>query len=204
MKSNYRINSIIKYWIFAIVIILFSALVWKWPLQNKQNTNGEFLYVEKICELATLKCFYHDVAEYEVEPEWFIKYGYFYHGHKKIWFEYDGIIKAGIDASSVKINKPDKKGIVRVYVPEARVFDVTADIDSMGDPVIEAGILTTITAEDKSKAFSEAQKILKENAESDNSMLDKARSNAKKILEQYIINVGKMTGKEYTVEWVED
>ena len=43
---------------------------------------------------------------------------------------------------------------------------------------------------------------MKLNAEKDSSLLSQAKNNAQKLIEQYIINVGKQLDKDYTVEWV--
>lgn len=164
----------------------------------------EFSAVDRICELATLRCYYHDVAEYEKEPDGLFKYGLFKYGYKKLWMEYDGIVEIGIDVNEVQVNQPDENGVVRIYVPEARVINIEADENSMSDPILETGKFTTVTSEEKAKAFSAAQATMKENAENDDSILAQSRENAKALLKQYVIRVGEQIGQQYTVEWVND
>ncbi|MFQ9158426.1 MAG: hypothetical protein ACLR5B_12725 [Blautia sp.] len=43
---------------------------------------------------------------------------------------------------------------------------------------------------------------MRNNAESDGSILRQAKNNAKEILRQWISNVGKLTDKEYKIEWI--
>lgn len=88
-----------------------------------------------------------------------------------------------------------------IYIPDAKVLNVSANKDTMSEPLIDKGIFTTITAEDKNKAFADAQATMQKNAESDSSMLIQAKNNAKELLGQYIINVGDQMGRKYTVEW---
>lgn len=169
---------------------------------DKKAEEASFDAVDKICELATLKCYYHDVAEYEKQAEGLFKYRPFKYGYKKVWIEYDGVVEVGIDVSEVQVSEPDSRGVVRIYVPDAKILSVSADKDTMSEPLIDKGIFTTITAEDKNKAFADAQAEMQKNAESDSSVLTQAKNNAKELLKQYIINAGEQIGQKYTVEWL--
>lgn len=182
--------------VLALVLFLFLS-----------GRNEETLYkvdfssVDKICELATLRCFYHNVAEYEKEGSGLLRIGA--NGHKKLWLEYDGIIDVGIDAGLVQINAPDENGLVRVYVPEAKILGISADEKSLGT-VMDTGLFTKITAQERSDVFSKAQADMKENARTDTSTLTQAHRNAKQLIKQYVINAGAQTGQVFTVEWLEE
>ncbi len=155
--------------------------------------------VNKICELATLRCYYHDVAEYERQAR-----GVFNHGYKKFWIKYDGIVEIGIDIGQVQVNQPDKKGNVRIYVPETKILNITANPESMSEMIEDTGIFTKITAAEQAEAFSEAQTTMKSNAEQDSNILMQAYNNAKELLEQYIVKVWEQTGEHYVVEWISE
>ena len=193
---------IISALLIAAVFVL-TATIYSGGADKKTHEIADIAFVDKICELATLKCYYHDVAEYEKQAEGLFKYRPFKYGYKKVWIEYDGIVDVGIDVSDVQINEPDRKGIVRIYVPDAKILSVSADKDTMSEPLADKGIFTKITAEDKNKAFADAQATMQKNAEADAGMLAQAKNNAKELLEQYVINVGEQTGKTYKVEWLE-
>ena len=106
----------------AIVIFIF-------PVKQKKTVETpEFSEVSQICELATLKCYYHDVTEYQKEAN---RIGFLKYGAKKMWMEYSGIVRIGIDVG-------------------------------------------------------------------------KAHNNAKTLLKQYVTNVDKQIGQDYTVQWIED
>lgn len=200
-----------KDWLSIVVmVLLFAAIAVTWLIpvvHNKQQElfdTTEFSAVDKICELATLKCYYHDVAELEKTPGGLFKYGVAKYGYKKLWMEYDGIVQVGIDVNEVKVSSPDKDGVVQIYVPKAKILDVSAQIDSMKDPISDTGWFTSITTEEKAEAFAEAQAKMKEEAQSNGSILSQAQNNAKELLKQYVINVGKQMDKQYTIQWIDN
>ncbi|MGB4661750.1 MAG: DUF4230 domain-containing protein [Mobilitalea sp.] len=193
------LNSLIT----AIIVTSVCVGIYIWEgLKREEPNKAEFSAVNQICELATLRCYYHDVAEYEKQPDGLFKYGLFQYGYKKFWIEYDGIVEIGIDVGQVQVNKPDENGVVQVYVPEAEILNINADPESMGKMVADTGKFTEITASEKAEAFSEAQTTMKSNAENDNSILTQAHNNAKELLKQYVVNVGEQMGQHYTVKWI--
>lgn len=179
----------------AIVIFIF-------PVKQKKTVETpEFSEVSQICELATLKCYYHDVTEYQKEAN---RIGFLKYGAKKMWMEYSGIVRIGIDVGKVKVEEPTEDGVVKIYVPDAIVLDASADKSTFSEPIEDNGLFTKITAEEKAQAFSSAQATMKENAQQDESLLEQAHNNAKTLLKQYVTNVGKQIGQDYTVQWIED
>ena len=49
-----------------VILILVAILIVIFPEFKKEDISTvEFSAVDKICELSTLRCYYHDVAEYE-------------------------------------------------------------------------------------------------------------------------------------------
>ena len=168
--------------------------------------------VSAICELATLKSFYHNVVTYEAEPEGvtrvindiiafpfgdLVKIGY-----KQYWMEYSGIIETGIDASQIQINDPDENGVVEVYVPDAKVLSAYADEKSLTDLIAETGWFTTISGKEKTDAFAKTQTQMRQEAERDRAMLLRAKENAKLLLQRFIVNTGKEIGVDLSVRWI--
>ena len=186
------------------------------PLNGKDSGTVRFsesASVSTICELATLKSYYHNVAMFEEKPEGFNQVlndvllwpfgGYTKIGYKQFWLEYSGIVETGIDASQIRMNGPDAKGIVEVYVPDARIINVYADESSLTEPLSENGWFTGISGKEKADAFAKAQSAMREEAENDRALLRRAKENAKMLLEQYIVNTGREIGAEYTVQWLD-
>ncbi len=192
--------------VFAIAILLF-------PNNRKTSETinlSEYSSINTICELATLKSFYHNVAIYEQGGNQFVNDvllwpfgGYTKIGYKQFWLEYSGIVETGIDASQIQINGPNKDGIVEVFVPDARVLNVYADENSLTEPLSENGWFTTISGKEKMEAFSTAQIAMRQEAEKDQALLGRAKENAKLLLERYIINTGNEMGRSLSVKWIE-
>ena len=167
---------------------------------GKETQTADFSGVTSVCELATLKCYYHNVAKAETEAsgifaKW-LKTGY-----KKIWTEYSGIIEYGIDISQVTVSEPDKNGVVTVTMPDAQVLNVDVDEDSLGTPLTDTGFLTSVTTEEKTTTLAGAQEAMEQQAKENTEMLSQAKARAKTLIEEYIKNVGESVGEEYTVEW---
>ena len=142
---------------------------------GKEKQTADFSGVTSVCELATLKCYYHNVAKEEIDASGpFAKW--FKTGYKKIWTEYSGIIEYGIDVSKVEVSEPDKDGV-------------------------DTGFLTSITKEEETETLSGAQADMEAMAKENTELLAKAKTRAKTLLEEYVKNVGEGIGENYTVEW---
>ena len=182
-----RVRKITKTWMLLVgtVVLCLTGC-------GKETQTADFSGVTSVCELATLKCYYHNVAKAETEAsgifaKW-LKTGY-----KKIWTEYSGIIEYGIDISQVTVSEPDKNGVVTVTMPDAQVLNVDVDDDT--------GFLTSVTTEEKTTTLAGAQEAMEQQAKENTEMLSQAKARAKTLIEEYIKNVGESIGEEYTVEW---
>ena len=190
-----RVRKITKTWMLLVgtVVLCLTGC-------GKETQTADFSGVTSVCELATLKCYYHNVAKAETEAsgifaKW-LKTGY-----KKIWTEYSGIIEYGIDISQVTVSEPDKNGVVTVTMPDAQVLNVDVDEDSLGTPLTDTGFLTSVTTEEKTTTLAGAQEAMGQQAKENTEMLSQAKARAKTLIEEYIKNVGESIGEEYTVEW---
>ncbi len=177
---------------------------------------SEYSSISDICELATLRSYYHNVAMYEEEPEGAVKVisdiltwpfnQLLKTGYKQFWLEYSGIVEIGVDLKTdkIQINNPDASGVVNVYVPDAKVLNVDANENSFSDPLDETGLFTTITAKERSDTYAAAQDAMRQEAENDQALLGRAKNNAKILLERYIVNLGKAMGVDYSINWVDN
>lgn len=154
--------------------------------------------MKAICELATMKCYYHTVAKYKEENAeqflWMSK-------DKKFWVEYSGIVRLGVDISrmDIAVNGTD----VTITLPDAEVLDCRVDPDSLNeDSFIVDKDSADITADDQTKAFDEAQAQLEEYASQDTLLLAEAKQRAQTLLEDYITNIGTAMGTEYHITWL--
>lgn len=190
-----RVRKITKTWMLLVgtVVLCLTGC-------GKETQTADFSGVTSVCELATLKCYYHNVAKAETEAsgvfaKW-LKTGY-----KKIWTEYSGIIEYGIDISQVTVSEPDKNCVVTVTMADAQVLNVDVDEESLGTPLTDTGFLTSVTTEEKTTTLAGAQEAMEQQAKENTEMLSQAKARAKTLIEEYIKNVGESIGEEYTVEW---
>ena len=151
-----------------------------------------------ICELAVMVCYYHNVAKYELKDAegflWWTK-------DKNFWIEYSGVVTIGIDVSRVTVEIDGTK--VTISIPAAEVLSYTVDSSSLTeDSYIVAQDSAAIEAEDEIAAFSVAQADLEATASQDTALLASAQQQAQQLLEDYITNIGKATGKSYSIEWI--
>ena len=181
-----------------LVILLLIALLIPKRLPTIFTTSN-YTKIEKICSLATIEAYYHDVASKTQDATTIGKiFGNI--GYKKYWLEYDVIVQYGIDAKKVKIEKPNMKNEVKVYLPKAEVLGEPIWVkDYIQDPVTDTGFLTSVSGEDKTEAVENSIKELKESAKNDQEHLELARERAKIFFEKYIISAGREIGVEYKV-----
>ena len=154
--------------------------------------------MKAICELAVMDCYYHNVAKYELKDAegflWWTK-------DKNFWIEYSGVVTIGIDVSRVTVEIDGTK--VTISIPAAEVLSCTVDSNSLTeDSYIVAKDSAAIEAEDEIAAFSVAQADLEATASQDTALLASAQQQAQQLLEDYITNIGKATGKSYSIEWI--
>lgn len=154
--------------------------------------------MKAICELAVMDCYYHNVAKYELKDAegflWWTK-------DKNFWIEYSGVVTLGVDVSRVTVEVDGTK--VTISIPAAEVLSCTVDSSSLTeDSYIVAKDSAAIEAEDEIAAFSVAQADLEATASQDTALLASAQQQAQQLLEDYITNIGKVTGKSYSIEWI--
>lgn len=187
--------------ILCLLIISMLCLTGCGDKKQSKEEEADFSAISSVCELATLKCYYHNVAKSETEASGLFKW--LGKGYKKIWTEYSGIVELGIDVSKMSVEKPTADGVVKVTIPDAEILSVDLDEDSMSEPLTDTGFMTKITKEEETEALAEAQNHMEETAKGNGNLLNQAKERAKSLIEGYVKNVGEQIGKEYTVEWVE-
>ena len=163
--------------------------------EEKKEAIPTFSNATYIAQMATLKCYYHNTAKLSHEGSWF-----FNNGYKRMWMEYSGIVKYGIDADKVTIS-PDANGHkVIITVPPAHVLD-DPDVNekSFSKPLVSTGFATSITAEEKTEMFDKAQQSMLKQAKTDSALLAQAEARARTILEQYVRNVLGDDAKNWTI-----
>lgn len=164
---------------------------------NKAVEHPDLGQMRAICNLAVMDCYYHNVAKFFEEDASGIL---FWKKDKNFWLEYDGVVTLGIDAS--KISMKVKGENITVTLPPAEVQECKVDSDSLTvDSYIIYDNSAKINADDEVLAIKKAQAELEETAKGDTGLLLQAQQQAQALIEDYIVNIGKVTGVTYNIEW---
>lgn len=153
---------------------------------------------QSICELATMKCYYHNVAKFMEEDAqgilWWKK-------DKHFWMEYAGVVTLGVDASLVEIKVSGD--VVTITLPPGKIMDCSVDEKSLSPAsyIIDSAS-ADIAAADVTAAVKSAQENMEKAASEDTALLANARQRAQKLLVDYVNNIGEAVGKQYQIEWV--
>ena len=183
--------------VFGLVVcMLFSACGKK---EEAPKEDLSLTQMKSICELATLKCYYHNVAKITKEKDvlW-------WDTTAELWIEYSGIVKLGVDITNLDMQVDQNQ--VTITMPKAKVLSCQVDQTSLDKDSYytnrEGLGAEKINADDQTEAIKTAQENMLENVESDDSLLQQAEQRAQELLEQYVKNVGNAMGKTYEVSFV--
>ena len=186
-----------------IVIIIAAAISFSLAAcsgneKTYREMEPQVTQMKSICELATMKCYYHNVAKYsENDVEgilWWKK-------SRNFWVEYAGIVTIGIDTSLVKIEVDGEN--VTITIPPAKVLGCKVDEKTLTkDSFIVATNSAKVEAEHQTEAFKNAQAKMQEAVSGDTVLLANAQQRAQKLLEDYVNNIGSYVGKSYHIKWI--
>ncbi|MBP3444318.1 MAG: DUF4230 domain-containing protein [Bacilli bacterium] len=159
--------------------------------------------IELTGNLITYEAYYHNVIEYNKDAGSGLTH--LMERDRKLFAEYTGTIKYGIDLAKVKI---DTNGYeINVFIPKAKLIgDPNVDKDDFKEEnFIESKDSwinkNSINGNDSSSAFDQAQKEMKELAEKDEETLALAQKRAKILIEENINQFCGISQKNYTINW---
>ncbi len=171
--------------------------------QEKVEAQPDVLQIRNICELATLECYYHNVAKStKTKGTGITAIG---EKDREFWTEYTGVVKIGIDMSEVAMEVKDTE--VKITLPAARLLESHVDESTYNAESCifsEDGFINKnkITAEDQRAAITNAQLEMENQVINDKSLLLNAQNRAQTLIENYINQLGEMVGVEYTITWI--
>lgn len=204
MNTLKKLSLIIKEYLILMLACMVAFVIVFFPVKEKETPfqEMEFSQISAIAELTTTINYYHDVVEIRDDPDLIFKFGLFRYGYKRLWMEYSGEVRMGVDASKIKVKNPDANNVVEIYVPKAEVLSAKVNHESLSEPIFETGWFTTITAEEKAEAVKLSQLNMEEKAKNDYARLDKAYMNAKNVIQDYVNKISEMTGIQYKIKWI--
>ena len=184
--------------VLLIIAICFSCVA----CSNKNDSSSEMApqasQMKAICELATMECYYHNVAKYLEEDASGVL---LWKKDREFWVEYTGTVTIGIDTSLVNIEVDGEN--VTITIPPAKVLSCKVDDKTLTeDSFIVAKDSAAVEAEHQTEAFTEAQAKMQEAASSDTVLLANAQQRAQELLEDYVNNIGDCVGKTYKIKWI--
>ena len=182
--------------LLAITLFICSSCSKK---EETKAVEPHITQMRSICELATMECYYHNVAKFKQED---VEGILLWKKDKHFWIEYSGVVKVGIEASLLDIKVDGDK--VTISIPPAKVLGIDVDETRYNeDSIVVADGSADVTGEDQTKALKEAQKNMKKEAKNDKALLASAQDRAKTLLEEYVNNIGEAVGKNYKITWKE-
>ncbi len=154
--------------------------------------------MQAVCELATLECYYHNTAKLDSE-----KQVLFWNTSKRLWIEYSGIVKVGIDLS--KFDMRLDGNVVTIAIPDAKILGCEVDDASLSEDTFYSETKGLGSgkggADDQTKAFQAAQEGMLAAVQEDESLLLQAKVRAQTLLENYVKNIGDAIGIDYEIRW---
>lgn len=183
--------------IIGIIAILGVGIGYMY-VPKRINKQPEISQVRAICNLATLKTYYHNVAKIEKGKDWIFQ------RDRELWIEYTGIVTIGIDMSMVEMKVEGNKVIVSL--PKAKLLSIDIDEEKINEDSYfyskdNLVFKNQITAEEQTQAINEAQTNMKSSVEENSQLLKMAQERSKALIEQYITQLGELSKTNYNIEW---
>ena len=167
--------------------------------QNK-NKKLKVAQVRAVAELGTYDLYYHNIAKFDSD-HWYTFIPLF--KDTKFWIEYDSKVTVGVDLNKLKVEIVGDK--VKINEPKARVLDVKIEKHGIKDDSVYCHPDSVKpTTDEQNTAIAEAQKNLKKEVGKEKVLLEQAEKRAKKLITDYVTNIGKVIEKNYVIEWQEE
>lgn len=184
------------------IVILIVLLLLVITGCGKKNTDVKpsLSQVRNISDLATVKAYYHNVAKVEKKKGQGLTH--LFEVDRKYWIEYTGVVKIGIKMSSITIDEKDN--VVTINMPRAEIL--SHHCENYNDDSIyknEDGFNENkIEDSEINEAIKKADEEMLEKVKNNQSLFNRAEDGAEKLIQNYIEQVGKISGKKYEVKFV--
>jgi hypothetical protein len=191
----------------VLLLALCAAIVFLCGCRKPQNQIVlEERKIRQMSQLSTIKCKTHAYLEAsQDETSWFIK---IFNPNQAYHYiaEYDGEFSVGIDFNGLTVNDDTNEVVVTISRPH--IIDLNINNETLSDyPVLvfdESRVYLEqrkLPINEYSAMLAEAQKELKEYVEKNRLNYDSAEANAKNLIENYIVQIAKLSKKEYKVRF---
>ena len=186
-----------RFIVMLILVLTMCVSCGKLNESSDEDAELKSSQMKAICELATLECYYRNVAKYNEDDATGI---WLWKKDRKFWVEYSGIVTFGIDASKMTLNL--KGNTASITIPKAKILSTKVDSKSLTkESFYIDNDSADVMAENQTEAYKKAEKNMKEKASSDTTLLASAQQSAQSLIEDYVNNVGKAIGRKYQIDW---
>lgn len=182
-------------------VLMISGLMCACGKNGDQSAaQPDLLEIRSICDLATLECYFHNVAKSTKEKGEGITH--LFEVDRTFWIEYTGSAKIGIDLSQVEMEVKDAD--IKVTLPAAKVLSYKVEEINEDSYILSQDSMINknkIAAEEQRAAVAQAQEEMKASVENNTVLLKNAQDRAKKLIENYITQLGEVSGVAYNIIW---
>lgn len=169
--------------------------------ESRLDLEPEEIQIRSICQLATLECYYNNVAKGTKESGTGLSH--IGEQERRFFVEYSAVATLGVDISEVSM---DVEGdVIVVYLPEAKllapakVVSESYDQSSIVQDVDSSFNSNEITADDITQTVNKSLEALNNKVGSDKTLLNNARERAKTLIKSYVEKLSETSGKNYKV-----
>ena len=152
--------------------------------------------VSSASEIVTYKYYYTNLGESEKDKKLFKSIPVPFSKEKTL-FTYDGVIAAGYDLRSVKINVDNMERVITVTLPQARILSHEIDMDSFKIYDIKKSIFTSMEMEEYTEYIKALKKKQEENLNDKEEFWEQVRAGAEVSVKELLEATGE-TG-DYTI-----
>lgn len=182
----------------CVIILLLLFIIVGWGSASRATSRIIQLGLENIGQLTTQAGFFTNVQVLEdVQTLWGVNVPL---THSKYIFSYDGTVNAGIDFDKIDISANPVDKIITVTLPEAEIFSIEIDPESLEIYDESKSVFTPLTLEDVNNSLIAVRDEATEQC-IENGILEKAQNNAKILIESFISKTYDLS--VYTVEYVQ-
>ena len=138
----------------AIVLLIASVFTLCACAENKTAPILKEEDIRAVCELATLECYYNNVAKIEK------KASNIFQKDRKMWIEYEGVARIGIDMKEMEISVAGNT--ITMTMPQAKILSIKPNDEKLNeDSYVSSAdgwlIKNPITAEEQEEAITKGQ-----------------------------------------------
>ena len=179
------------------ILVLFLVLPFL-PACEKNDAALEAEDLRAICELSTVSCYYNNVVKVDNKAD------NIFQKDRKMWLEYEGEAKIGIDMSKLEIDIG--ADTVKIKLPKAEIMSIGIKEDTLDEKTQVSSsdgwlFKNKITAEEQNKAIEKGIKEMEKAVKKNSALFQRAEKNAKELIENYIAELSKIIEKEYKIIW---